>query len=260
MKNSILISAILLLCVASCKKDNNKGFDDKLVIEPMEAIAFKDFALNCETEKVYNGTMTISSSMSKNGNNIVINFNGVPFSSDFPVPGPARGSAGLGVLANGNYTVTINNGKKQSNGTLAVTDESYTLAFDKLNDISFKHTKLYRIPAYTIWGMVKCRVVTPATLANSFTDSLGYLGAQPFTGAEGYYGYFDISNGSVTINNNRWANYPYVKCFVYKYTGNKSNVDTLVRSFGQRNIDSAYFKVNTSEGNIYEFPMAVYAL
>jgi hypothetical protein len=257
MKNAILFIALLAF-VSSCKKQPSV-FNDKITITPSQELPGNRLLFNCITDRVYpNSYSKINYSIETKGQNITISFSSVSVPAG---PGNSGGQAfaavGFDDLANGNYQLTINNGSRQSVGTLTITDDRYTLYFNVLNDVTFTHYELMHTPPNTIFGTFSYADISQSAVADSLNDSLMYYGAKPFTGPGGNYGDFQLGIGNVVSGLPQ--KYAYARSFIYDYGANGDAIKVFMvrfagRNHGMHSYDYAY-DIRTGDGKNFEYPV-----
>ena len=140
MKN--LMSIILVLFLFNCEEETKvavQKIESAIQVEIKETAGEngKRIILDCKTEKIYTCyNYTIQTERQNKNNGFAIQFTGTslgPVCLD--ALGPARTQLDLGVLANGVYSLELNNMGTVNKGVLRVTDIQIMLDFPQLNGI-----------------------------------------------------------------------------------------------------------------------------
>jgi hypothetical protein len=162
------------------------------------------------------------------------------------VPEPAKDTVTFGQLKAGNYTININLGSTVVNkGTLAVSENSYSILMQKENGIRFMVRELMRIPAGTIWGYVGYDESQAAQHAE-FAASLDRM-VRPIDLPQGNYGYFSIGT-NLDINDAYFSSKSTVRRVLFKLTGTNKALQDLVQRHRAAGLD---LKIYTSDGKVF---------
>ena len=151
MKTKILKITIIFLCLtvsfSACNKQEH--VDSKINIEMEEIINenLSTLQFNCSTEKAIYPSCSyyIKYEYNKTSNNINITFKEVVEPEiGVALPGFAHAYINLGILDNGTYLLTLNNGRTKRKGELIVSSDSYKINFKNNNKFKFKNKSLIK--------------------------------------------------------------------------------------------------------------------
>ncbi len=255
MLRNILILAIVMITFFSCKKSGNGSYpvDSPVNVQMQQSNQSggkATFILNCSTGSYPNGNYTLNYRLSIVANKISVTFSDITAISQKPSIGPSAPATAyidLEVLNTGSYPLSFQIGSNTYQATLVVTDTDYTVSCPKpSSNLALKNSSIKKMQVNTIWGTAKAGSLYYANVLNSILDSLVIFGAQPYTGPVGDY-YLFISNSGFTSSPLSAAMLQ--KNFIYTYTGNYANIDSLVRHYESGNRDSLSIAVNTYTGD-----------
>lgn len=144
---------------------------------------------------------------------------------------PAQSIIDLGNLQAGLYDLNIDLKNTVFNeGTLAVTDESFTVNMTTDEGIIFVRRELLRVPNEAIWGYIGVTDIGQISIVEDFITDLEQLSTLKDY-KSGYYGYFSV-NTEKKVN---MADLPFaaenMNTFVYQYAGEETALQELVDSY-----------------------------
>lgn len=199
----------------------------------------------------------ISHNMQRAGNTITIELTSIEKADVcLNAIGPATAFIDVGNLPEGDYDLTIRLGKSISNhGTLSVTPQAYSLAFEEARGLIVENKELLRVPDDVIWGTVKFLTGQQnENLYDAFLSAMESIGASEKRLKEGDYFYFDIdASGKIyqrSSLNDRMENY-----FLMEFNGNEKQIinvlNQMVRTFG----DEAMIRLYNAKGEVFKSPL-----
>jgi hypothetical protein len=167
-----------------------------------------------------------------------------------PGSAPARGEQEIVDATPGTYNIKIEIQDIVSNlGFLTVSEEAYTIDMLEETGITWLNKTLYRIPNDALWGYVAYTNTAEENRVTTLIEELRALGT-PLTLAEGYYGYFTISNSGNSIKIQDAPNADSAKSLLLNYTAGRELINQKVSDFlstsGNENI---VLKLLDSAGN-----------
>lgn len=114
---------------------------------------------------------------------------------------PLEANVDAGRLVNDNYNLSFRLRESVTNdGQLSVTNNLYQVNFERLSGLVLLRNKLHRIPDQVIWGYVHAKDSELKTVATSLINDLSQI-TEPVILEDGYYGYFNILDHSISLNN-----------------------------------------------------------
>ncbi len=252
MKKLSYLLIIALPVVLGCEKNQSfEKIDSDIIIRMWETLdsTKRTFQLHCQTEEIYPCyNYGISNTFSVFSERIEIKLDGILVPDIcLTALGPARAFLDLETLSEGTYGISILINNSQSTGSLIVDPEYYELNLDIKRQVDLKFDRLNRVPENTIWGRVNYHKSSTEQLAEAFFDSLKVIGAEYRAYRPGDYGYFRIDSDG----NKLPPEYPgqkYVKPFIFEYTGEMSDLRTLLKNYRQLYDDLLTISLNTSKG------------
>jgi hypothetical protein len=244
MANLRLLPVFLLLSAvfSTCKLDD---LDDPIIIPVLD----EEFTLNLwenlgqganaglaidiqsTTEQPCLNT-GISSRYERTGSAISLTlFDIVPPEVCDPGIAPAIGVESLGNVEDGVFTLEIAIKDIVTNtGKLVVTPDYYQVQMDQEVGIKWTNYELRRIPANTLWGYLTYTTSAQRDYAAVWLSSTLVANSQPANLTDGYYGYFNVSNGGTTLRIQAMPTSGVIP-FALRFTGNPADIDAWVAAF-----------------------------
>ena len=250
-KYIMTIVLMLSLVLTGCNKatETVSNIDSEIVITMNESSS-RTLQLYLSTTKIYPCcNYPIDLSWKSSSNIIDVSVKGV-IETDFcfTALGPATMSIDLGVLSNGTYLLNFHDGHLKRSGELIVSSNSFKINFVDNPIFRFPNTPLNKVPENTIWGLVGYHEQGTASLVQSFFNDLVNLGAEKKKYNSGYYSAFEIDkDGEITYPGALWG-YWFDQPFIFHYSGNIANVDTLVEQYARDFKEKLNITVNTDKG------------
>lgn len=237
MKIAIFFVTVSLI-IFSCKDKTKYDYqvvDSDIIVSMNEELGSptRSFKLTFNTDKAYpciNYSMITNSEISDN--KIKIEFLGIytpnicltaigPASSTIPIPG----------IQNKTYDIEFKIGTNISKGMLVCSSDDFQFHMQSLLQIKFNKPILKRVPNDLIWGTAGYHTSSTINKVNEFLDSLKIIGATDIILENGNYNYFEIENNKIKQPTN--SGYWFAKSFVYRFTGDKNRVRSLVKNYGK---------------------------
>lgn len=164
---------------------------------------------------------------------------------------PALGMESLQDLAAGIYTLKVAIKDIVTNtGKLVVTPNYYEVQMDQEVGIKWLHEELRRIPATTVWGYLTYTTPAQRDYAAAWLSSTLSANSQPANLADGYYGYFEVSNSGSSL---RVADMPTsgVIPFAFRFNGSTSAIDNWVTQFRTGATEPQRLSLWDAEGRVW---------
>jgi len=248
-----VMTIVLMLAVAitGCDKaaETVSKMDSEITIAMSES-SLRTLQLYLSTTKIYPCcNYPIDLSWKKSSNTIDISVKGV-IETDICLTalGPATATIDLGALSNGTYLLNFHIGNLKRSGELIVSSDSYKMNLVDNPNFRFTNTPLNKVPENTIWGIVGYHEQGSTPLAQLFLNDLMNLGAEKKKYNTGYYTEFEIDeNGEYADTGVLWG-YWFHKLFIFHYSGNIADVDSLVEQYARNYNEKLSIIVNTDKG------------
>jgi hypothetical protein len=251
-KSLILIVGILL--AGGCGKKNQQAeiilVDKEFNVSPFEHLSETggDFQLRLSTIANEDcGGTRIGYEQFANSSQVTVTISELKYPSTCKGNAePAKDTISFGKLKNGSYKLNIALGKSISNaGTLRVNDAVYQITMNKENGIRMIHNQLLRVPKNAIWGFIGYDKEQEVKFIE-FLNNLSKIAA-PIDVADGYYGYYTITNREINIHDTFNSGKQTIKKVMYTLFGTHKELQDLVLKSKAVGFD---FRMFTSEGKV----------
>lgn len=232
------IVGFLIIALASLSCEETKSYEYQIIdsdinIKMSEQLGTqaRTFQLRLATDKAYpciNYYLKTNSEANTNG--IFIEILGV-YVPDICLTaiGPATSVISLTDLQDKTYDIEFKIGKNISTGKLLRTSDEYRLQMDDLFQIKIPEPLIKRVPDNLIWGIIGYHTSTSINRVNEFLNSIKAQGATEINLEDGNYGYFQIENN--IIKEPTESGYWFTKSFVYRFTGDKNLIKSIVKDY-----------------------------
>ena len=237
MKKAIFLLVILLSSI-SCEKTPKYEYqliDSDIVIRMSEELGnpTRSFEFGLLTDKAYpcvNYSLITNSKTTTNKISIEVFGINTP-SICFTAIGPAGSTIPVMSIQNKTYDIEFKIGTNISTGKLICTSNEFKLQMNDLLQIKINGPVLKRVPVNTIWGTVGYHNATSIDKVNEFISNIKAAGATEATFEDGNYNYFEIDNGKIKEPTN--SGYWFTKTFIYKFSGDKNLIRSIVKDYGK---------------------------
>jgi len=237
MKKTIFL-LITFLSSISCEKTTSYEYqliDSDIVIRMSEELGnpTRSFELGLQTDKAYpciNYSLITNSTSTTDKISIeVLGINAPTIC--LTAIGPAGSTIPITNVQNKSYDIDFKIGNNISTGKLICTSNEFKLQMNDLLQIKINGPILKRVPVNTIWGTVGYHNSTTIDKVNDFISSIKAAGASEVNLEDGNYNYFEIENGKIkeTTSSGYW----FTKTFVYKFSGDKNLVRSIVKDYSK---------------------------
>lgn len=237
MKKTIFL-LIALISSISCEKttrDEYQVVDSDIIIRMSEELGnpTRTFELGLQTDKAYPCiNYSLITNYETTTDKITIDILGIHSPSIcLTAIGPASSTIPITNIQNKSYDIEFKIGANISTGKLICTFNEFKLQMNDLLQIKINGPVLKRVPVNTIWGTVGYHDSTTIDKVNDFINSLKAIGASEVNLEDGNYNYFEIKNSKIVEPTN--SGYWFAKTFVYKFTGDKNLVRSIVKDYSK---------------------------
>ncbi len=248
----LIFGTFFLTSINSCKKTDNNPISTPIVMnlhQMLDTNGRKPYIyISFETGMYPTLNYSLDYKTSVDGNNVYVEFTNVTNPGmGLTMMGPAKGYILLGALNSGNYQLNFKNGSATYRPMLVVTDSNFSVLGAGTSGMSFKTTTLNKVPANTIWGHITSSAARLPSV-DSVISALEAMGAQTYSGPIGNYELYTISPGMIPDTG---YDEPKARNFIYHYTGNCANIDSLVKRYRYVPLSELYVMVYASNGRSY---------
>ena len=248
---------LFLLSVAGCSitdHDDEEYFESPIIIELKQELLPEQqrFFLQCRTEKMYGATpFMILNHWTREGHEIALNFTGIekPWITGMMFD-YARARIDFGLLPYDIYNLSIYIKEMLIPATLTITEEYWEISGGNSKWTKFPRSRLWRLPANVVWGLVSYNRETSLPVIHSYYDSLEASGAESTILANGDYGVFTIGHFGVigpphqdpgSVIGGRRFNAWYIRRYIGPPEPLRDHVKFFGESFGDSISVSVYF-------------------
>ncbi len=237
MKKTIFI-VFAILGLTSCEKTPKYDYqvvESDIVVKMREDLGnpIRSFELGLHTDKAYPciNYYLITNSETKT-DKITVEVLGVYTPTIcLTAIGPASSTIPITNIQNKSYDIEFKIGTNISTGKLICTSNEFKLQMKDLLQIKIEGPVLKRIPVNTIWGTVGYHNSSSVDKVNNFINSIKAAGATEVNLEDGNYNFFEIENSKIKEPTN--SGYWFTKTFVYKFTGDKNLVRSVVKDYSK---------------------------
>jgi hypothetical protein len=252
MKKAIFLLIIFLSSI-SCEKTPNYEYqliESDILIRMSEELGnpIRSFKFGLQTDKAY---PCINYSLITNSTTTDDKISVEVFGINAPTVcltaiGPASSAIPVTSIQNKTYDIEFKIGTNISTGKLICTSNEFKLQMNDLLQIKINGPVLKRVPVNTIWGTVGYHNSTSIDEVNKFINSIKAAGASEVTLEDGNYNYFEIENGKIKEPTN--SGYWFTKTFIYKFSGDKNLIRSIVKDYGKNVGDLLSITVHGDKG------------
>mgnify|MGYP000857685431 CR=1 FL=1 len=237
MKKAVFLLVILLSSI-SCEKTTRYDYqliDSDIVISMSEELGnpTRSFKFGLQTDKAYPCiNYSLITNSTTRTDKISIEVLGI-YTPEVCLTaiGPASSAIPVTSIQNNTYDIEFKIGTNISTGKLICTSNEFKLQMNDLLQIKINGPVLKRVPVSTIWGTVGYHNSTSIDKVNEFISTIKTAGASELTLEDGNYNYFEIENGKIKEPTN--SGYWFTKTFVYKFSGDKNLIRSIVKDYSK---------------------------